>query len=73
MTTQEDFSLEWQGECGLFRVTRPAKRNAITLAIVEGLEAVCDELDAGRARALIITGEGVVAFLQKRSRKFVHR
>jgi enoyl-CoA hydratase len=58
----DDFSLDWKDECGLFRITRPAKRNAITLAVLEGLEACCDELDAGRGRALIVTGEGDRAF-----------
>lgn len=57
-----DFTLDWRGECGLFQLTRPAKRNAITLAILEGLEACCDELDAGRGRALLVTGEGDRAF-----------
>jgi len=57
-----DFTLEWQGECGFFRLTRPDKLNAITNAILHGLEACCDELDAGRGRALIVTGEGDRAF-----------
>jgi len=62
MSTQTDFTLDWQGDCGLLRLTRPEKRNAMTLAIVEGLEAACDMLDAGGARALIVTGEGNRAF-----------
>jgi enoyl-CoA hydratase len=57
-----DFTLDWQGECGFFRLTRPAKRNAITKAILDGLEACCDDLDAGRRRALVITGDGDRAF-----------
>ena len=62
MSNEADFTLEWRGECAYFRLTRPAKRNAITLAIVEGFERCCDELDAGRGRALIVTGEGEKAF-----------
>jgi len=61
-TENTEFTLEWQGECGLFRLTRPAKHNAITRAILDGLEACCNELDAGRGRALIVTGEGDRAF-----------
>lgn len=57
-----DFTLDWDDQCALFRVTRPKKLNAITLAILDGLEACCDELDAGRGRALIVTGEGDRAF-----------
>ena len=62
MSQGQDFTLEWGGECAIFRLTRPEKRNAITLAIVAGLERCCDELDAGRGRALILTGEGDKAF-----------
>lgn len=57
-----DYTLDWQQQCGFFRLTRPATRNAITLAILEGLEACCDEMDAGRGRALIVTGDGDRAF-----------
>jgi enoyl-CoA hydratase len=57
-----DFTIDWQGECAFFRLTRPAKLNAITVAILEGLEACCDQLDSGRGRALIVTGEGDRAF-----------
>jgi enoyl-CoA hydratase len=44
------------------RLTRPKKLNAITLAILDGLEECLDELDRGRARALVIIGEGDRAF-----------
>ncbi len=61
-TDSNDFTVDWKGEWGLFRLTRATKHNAITLAILEGLEACCDELDAGRGRALIVTGDGDRAF-----------
>jgi len=57
-----DFTLDWEGECAFFRMTRPEKRNTITQAMLVGLEACCDALDAGRGRALIVTGEGDRAF-----------
>jgi enoyl-CoA hydratase len=60
--SDSDYTLEWRGECAWFRLTRDAKRNAITGAILAGLESCCDELDAGRGRALIVTGEGDRAF-----------
>ena len=62
MAQSGDFTLEWRGACAHMTLTRPEKRNAITLAIVEGLERCCDDLDAGRGRALIVTGEGDKAF-----------
>lgn len=60
--THDDYGIEFQGECALLRLTRPAKRNAITMAILDGIESCCEALDAGRARALIVTGEGDRAF-----------
>jgi enoyl-CoA hydratase len=61
-TDSEDFEVEWKDECAYLKLTRPAKRNAITVAILGGLEACCDALDAGEGRALIVTGEGDRAF-----------
>ena len=58
----QDYSLEWQGETAILRITRPEKRNAITRAVLDGLEACCDALDRGEGRALIVTGEGDRAF-----------
>ena len=57
-----DFTLTWHDEYAVLCLTREAKRNAITRAILDGLAACCDELDAGRGRALIVTGEGEKAF-----------
>ncbi len=63
MTTEDrDYSLEWIDEIALFRITRPAKRNAITRSVLDGLAACCDALDRGQGRALIVTGEGDRAF-----------
>ena len=59
---ESDATLEWNGDCAVLTLTRPRKRNAITVAILDALEGVCDELDAGRGRALIVTGEGDKAF-----------
>jgi len=58
----DPFTLEWEGECARLRITRPEKRNTITRAILDGLEECCDGLDAGRGRALLVTGEGDRAF-----------
>ena len=57
-----DCTTEWKDEHCIFRLTRPQKLNAITKAILDGLEDCLDELDRGRARALLITGEGDRAF-----------
>ncbi len=57
-----DFVLERKGECLLLRFTRPENHNAITLAVIEALEACCDELDGGNGRTLVVTGEGERAF-----------
>jgi len=58
----DDYTIESRDECVVLRLTRPAKRNAITRAILDGIEACCDALDAGRGRALVVTGEGDRAF-----------
>jgi len=58
----DDFEVDWKDEIATLRLTRPAKRNAITVSILDGLEACCDALDAGQGRALIVTGEGDRAF-----------
>lgn len=57
-----DYELNWADETAFFRLTRPAQRNAITRSILDGIEEVCEGLDAGRARAVIFTGEGEKAF-----------
>lgn len=60
--TESDFSTEWRDEHCVFRLSRPKTLNAITVAILDGLEACLDELERGRARALVIIGEGDRAF-----------
>ncbi len=57
-----DCELTWQDGIALLRLTRPAQRNAITRPILDGIEEICEGLDAGRGRAAIITGEGEKAF-----------
>jgi enoyl-CoA hydratase len=57
-----DFTTEWNDEHCIFRLTRPDKRNAITKAILNGLEQCLDELESGRGRALVIIGQGDRAF-----------
>jgi enoyl-CoA hydratase len=57
-----DFTTEWNDEHCIFRLTRPEKLNAITRAILDGLEECLEGLDEGRARALIIIGDGDRAF-----------
>jgi len=57
-----DSTIEWNDDYCIFRLTRPKKLNAITKAILDGLEECLDELDRGRARALVIIGEGDRAF-----------
>lgn len=59
---EADCATEWQDECVVLRITRPQKRNAITVAVLDGIERCCDELDAGAGRGLIVTGEGPKAF-----------
>jgi len=57
-----DFTTEWNDEHCVFRLTRPNKLNAITRVILDGLEECLEELEGGRARALVIMGEGDRAF-----------
>jgi len=57
-----DFRIEALAEGAIFRLTRPAKLNAITKPILQGLHRCLDELEAGHQRLLVITGEGERAF-----------
>jgi enoyl-CoA hydratase len=61
-THERDFAIERHDDRILLRLTRPEKRNAISVRILDGLEACCDALDRGEARALVVTGEGERAF-----------
>jgi len=56
------FDVRWLDGGAVFTVTRPRKMNAITKAVLEGLSACLDELEAGRGRFLVIAGEGEKAF-----------
>lgn len=46
----------------VFRLTRPAKLNAITRPILDALSACLDDMESGGGRLLVITGEGERAF-----------
>ena len=60
--TMADFTIESLPEGALFRIERPAKMNALTRAVVKGLGDCIDELEARRARLLVMTGAGDRAF-----------
>lgn len=49
-------------EGAVFRIERPGKHNALTRAVLDGLAACLDELEARRARLLVVTGAGDRAF-----------
>lgn len=57
-----DYQIDWQDQTAIFTIVRPEKLNAITAAVLDGLTSVLDELEAGKGRALIITGTGEKAF-----------
>jgi enoyl-CoA hydratase len=57
-----DYQIDWQDETAVFTIVRPQKLNAITAAVLDGLTTVLDDLEAGKGRALIITGTGEKAF-----------
>ncbi|MDE0733458.1 MAG: enoyl-CoA hydratase-related protein [Gammaproteobacteria bacterium] len=61
--TSTDFQIEDRSECLVFRITRPARLNAITGSVLNGLEQCIDSLeqDTGN-RGLIIIGDGEKAF-----------
>lgn len=49
-------------EGAIFRIDRNAKLNALTRAVLDGLEACLDDLESRRARLLIVTASGARAF-----------
>jgi enoyl-CoA hydratase len=57
-----DFQIDPLPDGAVFRLTRPAKLNAITRPILLGLAACLDDLEARGMRLLVITGEGERAF-----------
>jgi len=56
------FSIEPLPDGAIFRLTRPAKLNAITRPMLLGLAGCLDDLESRRMRVLAITGEGERAF-----------
>ncbi len=57
-----DFTIERREGGAVFTLTRPAKLNAITRAILTGLADCIDTLEREEARFLIVTGEGEKSF-----------
>ena len=57
-----DFTIETLPEGALFRIERPAKMNALTRAVVQALGDCISDLEARRARLLVITAAGERAF-----------
>jgi enoyl-CoA hydratase len=57
-----DFSIEPLTEGAVFRIERPAKLNALTRAVMNGLSDCIARLEASRARLLVITSAGERAF-----------
>jgi len=57
-----DFQIDPLPDGAVFRLTRPAKLNAITRPILLGLAACLADLEARGMRLLVITGEGERAF-----------
>jgi enoyl-CoA hydratase len=56
------FSVEPIEDGAIFRIERPAKLNAITKPVLEGLAACIDELEARKLPLLVLTGAGEKAF-----------
>jgi enoyl-CoA hydratase len=65
MTPDDDsapFSRTPLPEGEVFRIERPAKLNALTRPVLDGLAACLTDLERRRARLLVITGAGARAF-----------
>jgi len=60
--TDPAFTLEPLADGAVFTIERPAKLNALTRAVLDGLAGAIDELEARGARLLIVTGRGDRAF-----------
>jgi enoyl-CoA hydratase/carnithine racemase len=56
----DDLAVEVSDDELVIRATidRPEKRNALSGAVLDGLEAVCDAADEGPARAVVVRGAG---------------
>ncbi|TNF35618.1 MAG: enoyl-CoA hydratase/isomerase family protein [Gammaproteobacteria bacterium] len=51
-----EYSVEWHEAHAVFTINRPAKRNALTRAVLEGLSACLDEIERRGLRGLVVTG-----------------
>ncbi|GGC61426.1 enoyl-CoA hydratase/isomerase family protein [Chelatococcus reniformis] len=60
--TSDDCEIEWLEGGGIFRITRQAKLNAVTRAVLDGLASALTELEGGRGHFLLIHGQGDKAF-----------
>jgi len=58
----EAFTIDPLPEGAVFTIERPAKLNALTKPVLEGLAACIDALEAQGARLLVVTGRGERAF-----------
>jgi enoyl-CoA hydratase len=56
------FTVEPLTDGAVFTIERPAKLNALTRAVLDGLAACLDDLESRGARLLIVTGRGERAF-----------
>jgi len=56
------FTVEPLADGAVFTIERPAKLNALTRAVLDGLAACLDDLESKGARLLIVTGRGERAF-----------
>ena len=55
--SEENLQLEWNGAVATIRLNDPATRNAVTIDMLERLDAALDDVET-RARALVLTGAG---------------
>ena len=54
----QTLQLEFSGEIATITLNRPEKRNAISAEMIAELFSAFDEVEAGPARVLILTGAG---------------
>ena len=62
VTENQEFSIESLPDGAIFRLTRPAKLNALTKPMLLGLSACLDDLQARGLQLLVITGAGEKSF-----------
>src|SRR4051795_416908 len=61
--SMSELRLEREGAVAIVTLTRAAKLNALTRAMLDGLRAAADELEREEAcRVVILTGDGTKAF-----------